>query len=121
MKLGIDLDGTALRYPDFFSKLTQLWDDDIYILTFRTSMENCIDDCRKHNIKYKEIILANRDDSKAKEIERLGIEVFFDDMPEFSRHVSPECAVFHVRNEENFDFNDKKYLFSEYTGKIFRY
>ena len=42
MKIAIDIDGTITRYPEFFSKLSHLWDDDVYILTFRSDMESAI-------------------------------------------------------------------------------
>jgi len=119
MKLALDLDDTITRYPEFFSKLSQLWCDDVYILTFRSDMQSCIDDCKRHNIKYTEIILANKDDdSKAKEIERLGIEVFFDDCPEFLVHVPKNVATFMTRCENNFDYARKQFLLTKYTGRI---
>jgi len=119
MKLALDLDNTITFYPEFFSKLSQLWDDDVYILTFRSDMQSCIDDCRQYNIKYKEIILANKDDdSKAKEIERLGIAAFFDDCPEFLVHVPRDVATFMSRCDANFDYKDKQFLFTQYTGRI---
>ena len=71
-------------------------------------------------IHYDEIILCSGfvDNHKSKEIERLGIEVMFDDMPDFSVHFPKSCATFHVRNEDNFDFDTKHYLFTEDTGRI---
>jgi hypothetical protein len=119
MKIALDLDGTITRYPEFFSKLSHLWDDDVYVITFRHSMRTSIEACRKHNIKYKEIILANKDDDdKAKEIERLGIEVFFDDLPDFLNHAKENVAAFLVRNEDNFDYENKLFIFTENTGRI---
>ena len=118
MKIALDLDGTITRYPEFFATLSQLWDDDVYVITFRDSMETSVADCRRYGVKYKEIILANKDDdTKAIEIERLGIGVFFDDMPEFLIHTKKNVATFLVRNEENFDYADKQFLFSKYTGR----
>ena len=120
--IALDLDGTIARYPEFFSKLSHLWDDDVYVITVRSDMESCIDDCRRYNIKYKEIILASSEnDNKAKIIERLGIEVFFDDMPEFARQTKENVATFLVRNEENFDFETKQFLFTKYTGREHEY
>jgi hypothetical protein len=119
MKLALDLDGTITRYPEFFSKLTHLWDDDVYVITFRSNLESSVEDCRRYGIKYHEIIVANKDDdSKGKEIERLGIEVYFDDMPEFIVHAKKNVASFLVRNEDNFDYKEKQFLFSKYTGRV---
>jgi len=119
MRLALDLDGTITEHPAFFSKLSHLWDDDVYILTYRSDMDSCIEDCERYNIKYKEIILAYKgDDTKAQEIERLGIEVFFDDMPECLVHVSKDVATFLVRNKDNFDHDNKQFLFTPDTGCI---
>ena len=38
------------------------------------------------------------------------------DMDEVIQHVKPECKVFKVRNEGNFCFDSKKWLYSDKTG-----
>ena len=117
--IALDLDGTITRFPEFFSTLSHAWPGDVYVITYRVDLAGAIVDCKKYNIRYTEVMLApGDDDSKAQLIERLGITAFFDDMPEFTQHVSKRCATFHVRNEDNFDFTDKRYLFTKYTGKI---
>jgi len=118
MKIALDLDGTITRYPEFFSKLSHLWDDDVYVITFRNSMETSIADCRRYNIKYKEIFLAKNEDSKAEICERLGIEVLIDDDPDFLVHCKKNMLALMVRNEENFDYANKQFLFTKYTGRI---
>ena len=70
-------------------------------------------------IKYTDIIYANKDvDCKAKAIQELGIEVFFDDMPEFLVHIDKGIACFLVREDYNFDYKNKKFLFTDFTGRI---
>ena len=120
MKIGLDLDGTITRYPEFFSKLTYLWDDEVYIITFRPGhRERDEQELDKLGITYTDIIYANKDDdSKAKAIAELGVEVFWDDMPEFLVHVDKSVACFLVRGEHNFDPKNKQFLFTRYTGKL---
>ena len=110
MKIGLDLDGTITQHPQFFSKLSHLWDD-VYIITARTGTHRERDEqeLTKLGIKYKDIIYANADDdSKAKAIKELGIEVFFDDMPEFLVHIDKDVACFLVREDYNFDYKNKQ-------------
>ena len=119
MKLGLDLDGTITRYPEFFSKLSHLWDDDVYIITFRyPDREVAENDLHQHNIKYTDIIFAKNEDSKAEECQKLGIDIFFDDDPYFLVHFKKNVALFMVRNEENFDYEKKQFLFTQDTGRV---
>jgi hypothetical protein len=48
-------------------------------------------------------------------IKRLGCAAFFDDMPDFLVHADKSVAAFLVRNEDNFDFAEKKYLLTHYN------
>jgi len=118
MKIALDLDGTITRYPEFFSKLSHIWDDEVYIISFRYSMDTCVEDCQKYNIKYTEIFLAKNEDSKAEICERLGIEVLVDDDPDFLVHCKKNMLALMVRNEENFDYKNKQYLYTKYNGRI---
>jgi len=118
MKIALDIDGTITRYPEFFSKLSHIWDDDVYVISFRYSMDSCVEDCKKYNIKYKEIFLAKNEDSKAEICDRLGIEVLFDDDPDFLVHCKKNMLALMVRNEDNFDYKEKQYLFTKYTGRL---
>jgi hypothetical protein len=38
-------------------------------------------------------------------------------MDEVLQHVAPECKVFKIRNEGNFDFESKRWLYSKSTGE----
>jgi hypothetical protein len=123
MKIALDLDETITSYPEFFSKLSHLWDDEVYVITFRQSKETSVEDCRRLNIKYTDIIIADTtqrcgNDWKVKAIEQMGIKVFFDDMPEVLIHAKKNVAAFLVRGKENFDFEDKRFVFTSSTGKL---
>lgn len=45
------------------------------------------------------------------------ISFYFDDQDEVLRHIRKPVAAFKVRNGGNFDFDEKKWLHSEGTGR----
>jgi hypothetical protein len=51
-------------------------------------------------------------------IRQNGILVFFDDQPEVLKDISPNTHVMLVRNGGNFDFQDRRWMFSDETGKL---
>jgi uncharacterized HAD superfamily protein len=115
--IGIDLDGTIDESPVFFSLLTNLWPGQVYIITYRNDLLGIANDLAKYNIKYTDIITVNSFPQKAKEIDRLGISVFFDDMDEVLKHIKSNVTVLKIRNEGNFDYDDKRWVYSEDTGR----
>jgi len=120
MKIALDIDGCITRYPKVFAYLSNCWLDDVYILTYRP-VNRARDEAELESlgIKYKDIIYANKDDdSKAKAIVELGIEVFCDDMAAFIQHVPEHVACMLVRNEDNFDYKSKQFLFTEWDGRL---
>jgi len=123
MNLYLDLDGCITRYPEFFSKLSCSWNNfninsKVYIITFRRFRESCITDCKTYGIHYDEIFLAANEDDKARIIKEYGEGVFFDDDPDFIVHCGKEIPCFLVRNEDNFDYEKKQFLFTKYTGRV---
>jgi hypothetical protein len=115
--IGIDLDGTIDESPAFFSILTNLWPGQVYIITYRDDLSGIRSDLAKYNIKYTDIVTVNSFPQKAKEIDRLGISVFFDDMDEVLKHIKSNVTVLKIRNEGNFDYDDKRWVYSEDTGR----
>lgn len=115
--LGLDLDGTITESPMFFHILSNSWPGKVYVITYRDDLPGIKEELRKCNVKYTDIIMVNSFEQKAVEIERLGISVFFDDMDEVLQHVAPGVTVMKVRNEGNFDFDEKRWLYSRHTGK----
>jgi uncharacterized HAD superfamily protein len=118
MKIAFDLDGTITAFPEFFRLLSECWNDDVYVITFRSGYDEAVDEAKKRGIKFTELYLAKDDDDKARIVKQLGVEAFFDDMPEFLIHVAKNVACFLVRGEYNFDSRDKQFVFSKYTGKL---
>ncbi|MFN5329164.1 MAG: hypothetical protein ACK5DV_08290, partial [Planctomycetota bacterium] len=73
---------------------------------------------KEKNIRYDELILVKTFEEKAEVIKREGISLYYDDQPEMLQNVTPNCAVMLVRNGGNFDYEDKKWMFSNKTGKL---
>jgi len=115
--IGIDLDGTIDESPVFFSLLSNFWPGKVYIITYRDDLPGIKNDLAKYNIKYTDIISVDSFPQKAKEIDRLGISVFFDDMDEVLKHIKSNVTVLKIRNEGNFDYDDKRWVYSEDTGR----
>ena len=44
--------------------------------------------------------------------------VYFDDQPETLRDIPPCVSVMLVRNGGNFDFDTRRWLFNEQTGRL---
>ena len=116
--IGIDFDGTIDESPVFFSLLSNLWPGHVYIITYRNDLLGIANDLAKYNIKYTDIITVNSFPQKAQEIDRLGISVFFDDMDEVLKHVKSNVTVLKIRNEGNFDYDEKRWVYSEDTGRM---
>jgi uncharacterized HAD superfamily protein len=116
--LGIDLDGCVDEAPIFFSTLTHSWPGKVVVITYRDDRGKAEQFLKQHNIRWDELILVNSFDEKAKVIEEKGIGIYFDDQPEMLKDIPQGVAVMLVRNEGNYDFDTKKWMFSKNTGKI---
>lgn len=116
--IGLDLDGVITDRPIFFSVLTKSWPGKVFVITYRDDKNKAIEVLAKHDIRYDELILVNSFDQKAEVIEANGIGTYFDDQPEMLKNVSSNCNVLLMRNDGNFDFEDKKWMLSDQTGKI---
>jgi hypothetical protein len=115
--LGIDLDGTIDEAPDFFWEISNSWKGMVYVITYRDDEKKARDDAEKYGVRVDAVILVNSFEEKSRKIKELGITCFFDDMDEVLQHIAPECKVFKVRNEGNFDFESKRWLYSKSTGE----
>lgn len=118
MKIAFDLDGTITDAPEFFSTLSKLWNDDVYVITYREDRKSAITDLNELDIHYTKLILVHSFEEKAEVVKRLEIAVYFDDMPEMLKQMPKETAVCLFRNEGNFDFKDRRWMLSNKTGKI---
>jgi len=118
LKLGIDLDGTISDAPEFFRKLSSIWPGEVHVITFRRDRDKAIADLASFGIRYHEVHLVSTFAEKAVVIKRLEIGVYFDDQPEMIQDICPLTTVFLQRNEGNFDFEDRRFMLSERTGKL---
>lgn len=116
--LGIDIDGTITDAVMFFRIFTKMWPGKIYIITMRSDKAKTLADLNFFDIRFDEVFLVNSFPEKAKIIEELGVTVFFEDQDEIITPVSEEVTVFKIRNGGNYDFDAKRWLFSEQTGKM---
>ena len=116
--LGIDLDGCVDDYELFFSTLTHSWPGKVYVITYRDDRDKAEQVLKQHNIRWDELILVNSFEEKARVIADKGIAIYFDDQPEMLKDIPQGVAVMLVRNEGNYDFDAKKWMFSKNTGKI---
>ena len=116
--IGIDIDGCIDEAPLFFSVLAANWPGKIFIISYRDNLDGAKRTLKNFNIRYDELVLVSSFDEKAKVIGENNISVFFDDQPEMLREIAPACNVMLVRNGGNFDFDDKRWMLSNKTGKI---
>ena len=115
--LGNDLDDCCDESPVFFKTLSSIWPGKVYVITFRSNRDKAISDLAKYGIQYDELILVQSFDAKAEVIVREGISFYFDDQPEMLKNIPASVSVMLFRNEGNFDFEDRKWMYSDQTGK----
>jgi uncharacterized HAD superfamily protein len=116
--LGIDIDGCVDEAPIFFKILTNTWPGKVFVVSFRKERGPAEAVLAKHDIRYDELILVDSLSAKAEVIVKNGIFIFFDDQPECLKDIDCMTNVFLFRNEGNFDYEDKKWMFSDQTGKM---
>lgn len=115
--VGIDLDGTIDENPLFFQIFTHSWPGKIIIVTMRDDREKAEADLKANYIRYDEVVLVDKPEQKAFVIRLHSISVYFDDQDEMLVGIDPEVLVLKVRNGGNFDYEDKKWFYSNETGK----
>ena len=115
--LGLDLDGTIDEAPVFFQLLSHRWPGKVFVITYRKDKAKAEEDVRNLNIRYDELILVNSFAAKTNVIADNGIAFYFDDQDEMTAGIPETVSVFKIRNGGNFDFDDKKWLYSTQTGK----
>jgi len=117
LPIGLDLDGCIDEAPAFFGPLSQIWPGKVFVITFRRDYQKAEDYVNRFGIRYDELILVDRFEAKAEVIVEKQIGIYFDDMDEMLMHVPETVTVFKIRNDGNFDFPAKQWLFSKITGR----
>lgn len=118
LTLGLDIDGCIDEAPNFFSQLSHSWAGEVIVVSFRNHYEKAAEVLRRWDIRFDKLILTTSLAGKAAVIEREGINLFFDDQPEALKDIPEDVAVFLVRNGGNFDFDVRKWMMSDETGKL---
>ncbi|MFG0333649.1 MAG: hypothetical protein ACF8TS_09835 [Maioricimonas sp. JB049] len=115
--IGIDLDGCIDEAPEWFRTLSFVWPGNVYVITYRRDAEKARRDVASFGIRCDEVILVDRFDAKATVIAERNIAVYFDDQDEMLLHVPEGVTVLKIRNGGNYDFEERKWLFSDQTGR----
>ncbi len=115
--LGIDIDGCIDECPIFFLTLTRCWPGEVIVVSYRNDRAKAAEILSRYGIRYSELVLVNSLEAKAQVIVERGILVFFDDQPESLKDIPETVNVMLVRNGGNFDFEDRRWLFSHETGR----
>lgn len=118
MNLGIDLDGVITEAPEFFALLSRVWPGQVVVITYRDDEAKTAAELASFGIRYHDLVLVRSFDAKAEVIREKGVDVYIDDQPEMVRAVPPEVKVLLFRNDGNFDFDSRLWMFSRRTGKI---
>lgn len=116
--IGLDMDGTIDQAPRFFSHLSQCWQGDVHIITYRSDRQGVISDLENFAVRASHIHLVDSFEEKARIAAEFKILMMFDDMPEVLKSFNQEQNVCLIRNEGNYDFETGRWLFSRSTGEI---
>lgn len=115
--IGIDLDGCIDEAPTFFQILSKVWPGEVFVITYRNDLEKAKRDAESFGIQCTEVVMVSSFEQKAEEIAKRNIFVYFDDQDEILMHVKDGVTVFKIRNGGNYDFEDRKWLYSDQTGR----
>ena len=119
MKLAIDLDNTITannQSIEFFRAMTHLLfpDNEIFIITNRdpNTEQEISEELDALGISYHHIVIR---DKKAEFIQENGITIYFENTDEYFLQLGEEVVVFKIREDGNFDFENKKWVGSRKT------
>ena len=115
--LGLDLDGTIDENPAFFAHLAALWPAPVTVITYRRDRAKAVADLARLGVRYDELVLVERMDAKAAVIAERGIGVYVDDQDEMTANVPEGVTVLKLRNGGNFDYDGRRYYYSDKTGE----
>lgn len=118
INLGFDLDGLLDEATDFFSLLSRIWPGKVFIISYRNGFAKAEADLRRLGIAYDELVLVDSFDAKADVIAQKNVGIYFDDQPEMLKNIPEDVQVLLFRNGGNFDFEDRRWIFSNRTAKL---
>jgi len=105
MRVALDIDDTITRHPRFFAFLSKALiraGHSVYIISYRQGQEEVEADLAAFGISFTEVVLPSSEDLaregfyewKAAACKRLGVEVFFEDMPEVINELDKSVVAF---------------------------
>lgn len=103
MKVALDIDDTITRCPEFFALLSKALINEgheVHIITFRMPEEPIAEELNHLGIKFTALHTKGEFEPndvvgwKAEVCQRLGIDVFFEDMLDVAKMVMPPTVVF---------------------------
>lgn len=105
MIIGLDIDNTITRHPEFFASMTRRLTADghrIVIITFREDREHTVQALSEWGICYDVLVTSTVqahldhgvDEWKGVVCRQQGVEIFFEDDPTVLRHVDPSVVCF---------------------------
>lgn len=115
--LGVDLDGTITDGLLVFKIMMDTWPGKVIVITYREDAEKAKAYLDDNYIKYDKLILA-KDMDKSEIIKNEGVDLYIDDQDEMIQNIPEDVTVLKMRNGGNFDYDDKKWLYSKKTGKV---
>ena len=115
--LGLDLDGTIDENPAFFATLAAVWPAEVTVITFRRDRGKAAADLARLGVKYDRLVLVDKMDAKAAVVAEHGIGVYVDDQDEMTANMPEGVTVLKIRNGGNFDFDTRRWLYSDQTGE----
>lgn len=116
--LGLDLDGTLDDAVALLHPLSYLWPGPVCIITYRDDRQMAVQRLGELGIRYDELYLVGSFKEKADVIKNRGIKIYIDDMDEVLTHVPEDVTVLKVRNGGNYDYDSKKWVYDNSTGRI---
>ena len=118
MKIALDIDGCISQYPKFFRMLSHALCGHctIIVLTNRdpAGRVETERDLEGWGVRYDAVVFTM---DKVKYIVEQGVSVLFEDYDENFLDLPESVCVCKVREPENFNFDTKRWVYSEKTGE----
>ena len=114
MIVGLDIDDTITRCPEFFSLLAHALiesNHEVIIITFREDRDTTQADLEQWDIPYSKLITSSLDaclehgvdEWKSAMCRQYGIEIFFEDDPQVIAHVDESTVCMMPFNKNLYD------------------
>ncbi len=112
MIVGLDIDGTITRHPEFFAFLSRALKragHKVVVITFREDRQNAASDLAQWGVAYSKLVTwshqendcAAMDQWKGKVCGALNVELLFDDDPQVIANLSANVVGLMVGNPES--------------------